>query len=94
MISLRKRKLVGSQIAKDISELSQAKSMFGFIRLPKGWKGLFSRLVSSTIELWTPAQDLTWLSQHIHTQQKESSPSLLYSPSGYEFPSSAIQDVQ
>ena len=73
-----------------MSELGQAKAMFGFIRLPKGWKGLVSNLVSSTIELWTPAHDLNWLYQHIHTQQKESFLSLLHSTSGHEFPSSAI----
>ena len=92
--SPRKRKLSGSHIAKDMSKLSQAKAMFGFIRLPKGWKDLFAKIVNSDIELWTPAQNLKWLPQHIHIQHKESSPSLLYSPSGYAFPSNAIQDVQ
>ena len=76
-----------------MSKLSQAKAMFGFIRLPRGWKGLFSKVVSSIIEPWTPTQDLTWIFQHVHTQQKESSPSLLYNPLGHAFPSSAIQDV-
>ena len=92
--SPRKRKLAGSHIAKDMSKLSQAKAMFGFIRLPRGWKGLFAKLVRSTIKPWTPTRDLTWLFQHVHTQHKESSPSLLYSPLGYAFPYSAIQDVK
>ena len=52
MISSRKRELAGSHIAKDMSILSQAKAMFGFIRLLKGWKDLFAKLVSSTIEPW------------------------------------------
>ena len=92
--SPRERKLAGSHRVEYMSKLIQTKVMFGFIGLPRGWKGLFAKLVSSTIEPWTPTQDLTWLSQHVHTQHKESSPSLLYSPSGYAFPSSAIQDVQ
>ena len=33
-------------------------------------------------------------SKHLHTQHKESSPSLLHSRSGYSFHSSALQDVQ
>ena len=94
MIPQGKGNEAGSLIAKDMSKLSQSKAMFGFIRLARGWKGLFAKLVSSTIELWTPTQDLTRLSQHIQTQHKESSPSLLYSPSGYAFPSSAIKDVK
>ena len=89
MIPQGKGNQAGSHIAKYISKLSQAKAMFGFIRLPRKWKGLFAKLVSSTIELWTPTQDITWISQH-----KESSHSLLYSPLGYTFPSSAIQDVK
>ena len=60
----------------------------------KGMERIVAKLVSSTIELWIHAQDLNWISQHIHTQHKESSPSLLYIPSGYAFPSSSIQDVQ
>ena len=86
----RKRKLAGSHIAKDMSKHSQAKAMLGFIRLLRGWKGLFAKIVSSTIEPWTPTQDLTGLFQHVHTQHKESSPSLVYSPSGYAFPSNGI----
>ena len=50
--------------------------------------------MSSTTELWTPTQDLAWISQHLHTQHKEASPSLLHSPSGYAFHSSALQGVQ
>ena len=77
-----------------MSKITQVESMFGFIRLPRGWKGLFAKIASSTIEPWTPTEDLTWIFQHVHTKHKESSPSLLYTPSCYAFPSSAIQDVQ
>ena len=50
--------------------------------------------MSSTTELWTPTQDLPWISQHLHTQHKEASPSLLHSPSNYTFHSSSLQGVQ
>ena len=94
MIPIRnKGTLAGSHIAKDISKFIQAKT-FGFIKLIRRRKAWTSKLVSSTTEPWTPALDLAWLLKHIHTQHKEASPSLLHSPSGYAFPSSALQGVK
>ena len=66
----------------------------GIIRLQKRWKNWTAKLVSSTTELWKPALDWDWILKHLHTQHKEASPSLLHSPSGYAFHSSAIQGVQ
>ena len=85
--------LAGSHIAKDISKFSQAKTTFGFIKLPRRWEAWTAKLVSSTTELWTPAPGQTWNLKHIHTLHKEASPSLLHSPSGYWFPSSSLQGV-
>ena len=47
--SPRKRKLRRLTHNQYMSKISQAKAMFGFIKLPRGWKDLFSKLVSSTI---------------------------------------------
>ena len=82
--------LEGSHITKYISKFSQAKTTFGFIRLPMRWEAWTANLMSSTTELWTPAPDQAWLLKHLHTQHKESSPSLLHSLSGYAFNPSAI----
>ena len=84
----------GSHIAKAITKFSQAKTKFGFIRLLRSWKGWTTKLVSSTIEILKPAPDLAWILKHLHAQHKEASPSLLRSPSGYAFPSSALRGVQ
>ena len=55
---------------------------------------LTAKLVSSTTELWTPALDLAWILENLHTQHKEASPSLLHSPLGYAFPLSSIQGME
>ena len=66
----------------------------GFIRLLRKWKGRIAKLVSSTIELWTPLQYLSSLAFTIlQTQNKEVFPSLLHSPSGHTFPSSVLSSV-
>ena len=60
----------------------------------KGVVGLITKLVSSTIELWTPTPDLAWILKRLHNQHKETPPSLPDSPLGYASPSSALQGVQ
>ena len=59
-------------------------------RAAKELERLTDKLVSSTTELSTPTPDLSWLLKHLHTQQKEASPSMLHGPSGYAFTSSGI----
>ena len=92
--TMSKGTVIGSHIAKDILKFSQSKTKFGFIRMLRRWKGWTTKLVSSAIEIWTPAPDLAWILKHLHAQHKEASPSLLHSPSSYAFPSSALQGVQ
>ena len=60
----------------------------------KALERLTPKLVRSTIELQTLALDLAWILKHLHTQHKETSPSLLHNPSGHALPFSSIQGVQ
>ena len=74
------------------TKLSQANTV-GFIRLTRGWN-----VGCEASELNPRAMDTctrTSLNSKTstHTQHKEASPSLLHSPSGYAFPSSAINGV-
>ena len=95
MISTRnKGARTHSHIAKEVSEYSQEKIAFWFIKLLRRSKGWIVKLISSTIELWTPTQDLAWISQHLHTRYKEEYPSLLQCPSVYSFPSYSLQGMQ
>ena len=69
--------LEGSHVAKDISKLSQAKTTFGFIRIPRRWESWTAKLVSSTIELWHLHQ--IWLSfENIYTPNTRKHPLLCY----------------
>ena len=94
MISTKnKGTLEDSHIAKDIAKLIQANKV-GFIRLQRSWKSWNIKLVNSNTEIWTPALDRAWLLKNLHTQHKESFPSLLHSLSDYSFHSSVVQGVQ
>ena len=88
-----KETLASSYVAKGISKFTQSKQSWVY-QAAKELKRMNSKLASSSLELWTPAPDLAWLLKDIHTLHKEASSSLLHNPSGYAFPSSAIQGVQ
>ena len=85
--------LAESHIDKDITRTQPSQHSWVY-QATKGMERMTAKLVSSTTELWTPTPDLSWLLKHLHTQHKESSPSLLHSPLVYAFPSNAIQGVQ
>ena len=42
--------------------------------MQKKWKGIIAKLVSSTIELWEPTQDLAWPPQYLHHPTQGSIP--------------------
>ena len=94
MIPTRKKgTTTDSHISIYTSKLSQAKNSWVY-QARREMEGWIAKLVSSTTELWTPTQDLAWISQHQHTQHKEASPSMLHSPLGYAFHSNSLQGVQ
>ena len=63
-------RLMHSQIH---TKVQPSQSKVGFIKLLRQWKGCISKLVSSTTELWTPAQDLSSLASTIPTHPTQGS---------------------
>ena len=65
--------LEDSHITKDTTKTQPSQHSWVY-QAAKELERMTAKLVSSTTELWTPAPDLAWILEHLHTQHKEAPP--------------------